>query len=187
MKLRFSLISRRIFLNTLFGGWLAAFCSGTFYALTRFAFPTLGKEPDFVVLNRKDFEDLANNSVKPFPWGGVVGLYFKKIDGSIIALKGVCTHMECNVAYKPAFVFEQARSKKFVMEQPHIPPKYKHLISIAVAAAVESRMCTTVFMKGAAKAGVSKEEIAEAIMVARQARASTIFATAVEGFEELLK
>ena len=101
MKLRFSLISRRIFLNTLFGGWLAAFCSGTFYALTRFAFPTLGKEPDFVVLNRKDFEDLANNSVKPFPWGGVVGLYFKKIDGSVIVLKGVCTHMECNVAYKP--------------------------------------------------------------------------------------
>jgi AhpD family alkylhydroperoxidase len=72
------------------------------------------------------------------------------------------------------------------MEQPLIPPKYKHLIMIAVAAAVESTMCTTVFMRGASKAGVSKEEIAEAIMVARQARASTIFATAVEGFEELL-
>lgn len=86
----------------------------------------------------------------------------------------------------PGFVFEQARGRKFIMEQPLIPPKYKHLIMIAIAAAVESTMCTTVFMKGAAKAGVSKEEIAEAIMVARQARASTIFATAVEGFEELL-
>ena len=95
--------------------------------------------------------------------------------------------MRVLAAINPTFVFEQARSKKFVMEQPLIPPKYKHLIAIAVAAAVESRMCTTVFMKGAAKAGVSKEEIAEAIMVARQARASTIFATAVEGFEELLK
>ncbi len=73
------------------------------------------------------------------------------------------------------------------MEQPLIPPKYKHLIQIAIAAAVESTMCTAVFMKGAAKAGVTKEEIAEVIMVARQARASTIFATAVEGFEELLK
>jgi len=90
-------------------------------------------------------------------------------------------------AIKPEFVFEQVRSKKFVMEQPLIPPKYKHLIMIAVAAAVESTMCTTVFMKAASGAGVSKEEIAEAIMVARQARASTIFATAVEGFEELLK
>jgi AhpD family alkylhydroperoxidase len=86
----------------------------------------------------------------------------------------------------PEFVFEQAHSKKFVMEQPLIPPKYKHLIMIAVAASVESTMCTTVFMKAARKAGVTPEEIAEAVMVARQARASTIFATAVDGFEEIL-
>lgn len=101
MKLKFSLVTRRTFLNALFFGWLAAFASGVFYALLRFAFPTLGKEPDFVVLDKKDFIDLGTNSVKPFPWGGVVGLYFKKPDGSVIALKGVCTHMECNVMYKP--------------------------------------------------------------------------------------
>lgn len=95
------MISRRAFLNTLFFGWLFAFLSGVFYALMRFAFPTLGKEPDFVVLDKRDFSNLENNSVKPFPWGGTVGLYFKKYDGSTIALKGVCTHMECNVAYKP--------------------------------------------------------------------------------------
>jgi AhpD family alkylhydroperoxidase len=86
----------------------------------------------------------------------------------------------------PEFVYEQARSRKFVMDLPHIPAKYKHLIMIAVAAAVESQMCTTVFMKSARLADVTKEEIAEAIMVARQARASTIFATAVEGFEAVL-
>lgn len=102
MKLKYSLITRRTFLNTLFGGWLVAFFSGTFFALMKFAFPTLGKEPDFVVLDRKDFTDLANNSIKRFPWGGTVGLYFKKADGSILALKGVCSHMECNVDYKPA-------------------------------------------------------------------------------------
>jgi AhpD family alkylhydroperoxidase len=72
------------------------------------------------------------------------------------------------------------------MEQPLIPAKYKHLIMIAIAAAVESEMCTTTFMKGAKVAGVSKEEIAEAIMVARQAKGSTMFATAVEGFEQIL-
>jgi AhpD family alkylhydroperoxidase len=76
---------------------------------------------------------------------------------------------------------------KFVMELPLIPPKYKHLIMIAVAAAVESNMCTTVFMKSAQLAGATNEEITEAIMKARQARAPTIFATAAEGFEELLK
>jgi Rieske Fe-S protein len=102
MKLDYSLITRRTFLNTLFFGWIAAFFSGTFYALMKFAFPTLGKEPDFVVLNRNDFKGMANNTVKPFPWGGTVGLYYKKENGSVMALKGVCSHMECNVAYKPA-------------------------------------------------------------------------------------
>ena len=102
MKLNYSLITRRTFLNTLFFGWIAAFFSGTLYALLKFAFPTLGKEPDFVVLNRKDFTGLANNTVKPFPWGGTVGLYYKKDNGSVLALKGVCSHMECNVAYRPA-------------------------------------------------------------------------------------
>lgn len=101
MKLKFSLVTRRTFLNTLFFGWMAAFFSEVFNAVLRFGFPTLGKEPDFVILDKKVFSDLEKNAVKPFPWGGVVGLYFKKPDGSAIALKGVCTHMDCNVTYKP--------------------------------------------------------------------------------------
>ena len=87
----------------------------------------------------------------------------------------------------PDFVFEQARGRKFVMNLPLIPLKYKHLIMIAVAAAGESERCTTTFMKAARVAGVSKEEIAEAIMVARQAKGAALFAASVEGFEELLK
>ena len=87
----------------------------------------------------------------------------------------------------PDFVFEQARGRKLVMDLPLIPPKYKHLIMIAVAASVDSTLCTTTFMKGARIAGVSKEEIAEAVMVARQAKGATIFATAVDGFEAILK
>jgi AhpD family alkylhydroperoxidase len=87
----------------------------------------------------------------------------------------------------PDFVFEQARGRKFVMDLPLIPPKYKHLIMIAVAAAGESERCTTTFMKAARIAGVSKEEVAEAIMVARQAKGAALFAASVEGFEEILK
>jgi alkylhydroperoxidase/carboxymuconolactone decarboxylase family protein YurZ len=79
----------------------------------------------------------------------------------------------------PDFVFEQARGRKFVMDLPLIPPKYKHLIMIAVAAAGESKRCTTTFMKAA--------KIAEAIMVARQAKGAALFAASVEGFEEILK
>jgi len=66
--------------------------------------------------------------------------------------------MKALAAVNPAFVFEQARSKKFVMEQPLIPEKYKHLIMIAVAAAVESNMCTTVFMKSAQLAASPKKK-----------------------------
>lgn len=87
----------------------------------------------------------------------------------------------------PAFVFEQARGRKMIMDLPLIPPKFKHLIMIGVAAAGESETCATTFMKAAKIAGVTKEEIAEAIMVARQAKAAAIFAASVDGFEELLK
>jgi Rieske Fe-S protein len=100
MKLNYSLVSRRTFLNTLFGGWLLTFCSGTAYALLKFAFPTLGKEPDFVILKTDDYINIPNNSVKPFAWGGKLGLFFKHQDGTTAALKGVCTHMECNITYR---------------------------------------------------------------------------------------
>ena len=101
MKLDYSLVTRRTFLNTLFGGWLLAFLSGSIVALLRFAFPTMGKEPDFVVLKADDFINIPPNSTKPFAWGGKVGLFFRKDERTMVALKGECTHMDCNVAYKP--------------------------------------------------------------------------------------
>ena len=102
MKLNYSLVTRRTFLNTLLGGWLLAFLSGTFFAIFKFGFPTLGKEPDFVVLKQPDdYMNIPPNSTKPFAWGGKLGLFFKKTDGTLVALKGVCSHMECNIVYKP--------------------------------------------------------------------------------------
>ncbi len=100
MKIDYSLITRRTFLNTLLNGWLLAFFSGTIYALIKFAFPTLGKEPDFVVLNADDYMNIPLNSVKPFAWGGKAGLFFRKSDGTVRVMKGVCTHMDCNISYK---------------------------------------------------------------------------------------
>jgi Rieske Fe-S protein len=101
VRLDYSLVTRRTFLNTLFGGWLLSFCAGGFYALMKFAFPTLGKEPDFVVLKAADFLDIPANSVKPFAWGGKLGLFYKRPTGQMAALKGICTHMECNITYRP--------------------------------------------------------------------------------------
>jgi len=102
MKLDHSLVTRRTFLNTLFGGWLIAVISGSIYAFLKFIFPTVGKEPDFVVLNKADFLDIPLNTVKTFAWGGKPGFFLKKDDGTIHALKGVCTHMECNISYQGA-------------------------------------------------------------------------------------
>lgn len=101
MRITSSLVTRRTFLNTLFGGWLFTFCSGGLYTLMKFVFPPIDKEPDFVVLAVRDFLSIAPNSVKPFAWGGKVGLFLKKANGETFALKGVCTHMECNITYKP--------------------------------------------------------------------------------------
>ncbi len=85
----------------------------------------------------------------------------------------------------PEWVPRQAQERKFVFDLPNIPTKYKHLIMIAVAAAVSSHLCTETFVKIAKRAGVSKEEIGEAIIAARFALASTVFASATEGLEVL--
>jgi len=86
----------------------------------------------------------------------------------------------------PEWIPRQAQERKFVMELPLIPPKYKQLIMIAVAAAVNSHLCTETFIKIARRSGIPKEEIAEAILTARFALASTTFATAVEGMQYLV-
>jgi len=72
------------------------------------------------------------------------------------------------------------------MGLPGIPEKYKHLIMVAVSAALGCEMCTEVFTKIAKRKGVSEEEIAEAILVARFAMASTIFATATPALRWLV-
>ncbi len=81
----------------------------------------------------------------------------------------------------PEWIPRQMDKRQFVMQLPNIPEKYKHLIMIAVAAAVGSKMCTEVFTKIA-----TEREIGEAILVARFALASTIFATVTPALEWLV-
>jgi alkylhydroperoxidase/carboxymuconolactone decarboxylase family protein YurZ len=85
----------------------------------------------------------------------------------------------------PQWIPRQAEERKFVFDLPNIPAKYKHLIMVAVAAAVSSHLCTETFIKLAKRSGVTNGEIAEAIIAARFALASTVFASSVEGLETL--
>ena len=86
----------------------------------------------------------------------------------------------------PEWIPRQMDERQFVMQLPNIPEKYKHLIMIAVAAAVGSKMCTEVFTKIAKRRGVTEREIGEAILVARFDLSSAIFATVSPALEWLV-
>jgi AhpD family alkylhydroperoxidase len=85
----------------------------------------------------------------------------------------------------PEWLERQMNERKFVMSLPNIPDKYKHLIMVAAAAAFGSETCTEMFAKIAKRNEVSDKEIAEALLIARFAVASTIFATATPALEFL--
>ena len=87
----------------------------------------------------------------------------------------------------PEAVLRQASERKFVFDLPAVPAKYKHLISVAVAAAASSHLCTETFVRLAKRAGASKEEIGETLLTAKFALGSTVFASAVEGMELVTK
>src|SRR5262245_33665316 len=56
-------------------------------------------------------------------------------------------------------------------EDGKIPRKYRELIAIAVAHATQCVYCVEVHTKNAKKAGASKEEVAEAVLLAAALRA----------------
>ena len=98
MKLRHSLFTRRQFLNGLLGGWLGALLASFLYPVIKFVFPPT-REPDQVILPFAGFRDMGPGTVRNFMWGTKPGLLKKKDDGSYLAFVGVCTHLDCNVAY----------------------------------------------------------------------------------------
>ncbi len=86
----------------------------------------------------------------------------------------------------PQAVLRQAADQKFVFEQPQIPMKYKTLMMIVATVAMGNEKCAKTQINQAKRAGITKEEIGEAILLARYALASTSFNTVVEGLELLV-
>lgn len=73
--------------------------------------------------------------------------------------------------------------KAAVMENPQlqaVPQKYKLLVGIGVAAALQSSTCTLMWTKLAKQAGATDAEIAEAIMVSRLMKMATVNDTAAD-------
>lgn len=100
MKLKDSLFTRRKFLNTLLGGWLAALGATLLQPVIKFIFPPY-REPEEVILPAADYELAEPNSFKIFPWGSKPGILKRNDDGSLTAFVAVCTHLDCNVTYLP--------------------------------------------------------------------------------------
>lgn len=100
MKFKHSLFTRRRFLNGLLAGWGAALSASFLSPLFKFAFPPY-QEPEEVILAKSQFGDLAVNEARVFPWGAKPGILKKNDDGTHTAFVAVCTHLDCNVIYKP--------------------------------------------------------------------------------------
>jgi Rieske Fe-S protein len=99
MKIPYSLFSRRAFLNSLIGGWLAALVAAFVGPFMKFVIPP-EREPDQVSVPLADVQGLTPHVVKTFAWGNKPGLLRKTEDGGYLAFVGVCTHLDCNVTYR---------------------------------------------------------------------------------------
>lgn len=76
MKLKYSLFTRRKFLNAFLAGGLIGFLSVFVYPVLKFLYPPT-KEPDFVILKASDYEDMGSYQARTFPWGNKPALLIK--------------------------------------------------------------------------------------------------------------
>jgi Rieske Fe-S protein len=100
MKLKYSLFSRRAFLDGILGGGLAALAAMFTGPIVKFVFPPY-KEPDEVKLPAAGFVSVGPDEALSFAWGNKPGFLKRGADGSLQAFVGVCTHLDCNVTYMP--------------------------------------------------------------------------------------
>jgi AhpD family alkylhydroperoxidase len=96
--------------------------------------------------------------------------------------------MELLKEFAPEFAQHQMDERSLLFENKKyqsVPAKYKLLTGIAVAAALGSETCTEMWVKKAVDAGITRNEITEAIMVARYMKQATVNDTAATSFEWL--
>jgi len=99
----YSIVERRSFLGRMSAIVGAAFFAQVALPLWRYLFPGMSREPDKV-----EFADdmlVQLNALEPgkclrFQWGGVPGLALRAQGGELRVFKGVCTHADCNVAWR---------------------------------------------------------------------------------------
>ncbi|MBL7187842.1 MAG: ubiquinol-cytochrome c reductase iron-sulfur subunit [Phycisphaerae bacterium] len=99
----YSMVERRSFLGRMSAIVGAVFFAQVVLPLWRYLFPGMSREPDKVEFTEDMLAQL--NTLEPgeclrFQWGGVPGLALRARDGELRVFKGVCTHADCNVAWR---------------------------------------------------------------------------------------
>ena len=95
------------------------------------------------------------------------------------------TPMDLLRAASPEGAKTYMEHKTATMENPalqSVPQKYKLLVGIGVAAALQSSTCTLMWTKLAKQAGATDQEIVEAILVSRLMKMATVNDTAAGAF-----
>ena len=101
----YSLVARRTFLARVGAVLGVGFVAQVLGPVVRFVFPGNVREPDSVEFTDEQLAELnglAPGDCMRFAWGGVPGLLLRARDGGLRAFRGVCTHADCNVAWRSA-------------------------------------------------------------------------------------
>lgn len=93
--------------------------------------------------------------------------------------------MELLKEFAPEFAKNQMDAKALLFENEKyqaVPKKYKLLTGIAAAAVLNSDTCVRMWVKQAKEAGITNQEITEAIMVARYMKQAVVNDTVANTF-----
>lgn len=93
--------------------------------------------------------------------------------------------MELLAQVKPEMVLENSRNKRFANEGSSIPEKYRNLITIATVAGSGTPTCLKTQIGLALRMGATPTEIADTLVLARLALASTVLSNSLEGLRIL--
>lgn len=86
-----------------------------------------------------------------------------------------------------SLVVNHIMDKKFIMSKEAIPGKYKALILLSAAIALDSQACILNNTKLAKKNGATVEEIMEVFAIAKFAKSATTLSNSAPAFEWLLE
>jgi cytochrome b6-f complex iron-sulfur subunit len=102
MKLKESLLSRRDFFAGLIYGSLGSLAAFIAYPVVRFLYYEKKLPlPKAVTVTLADIEKIAPNSSAYFQYGYLPGILVRTEAGEIKAFCAKCTHLDCNVQYRP--------------------------------------------------------------------------------------